>query len=285
MAVKAADPSSSILCIISTAEAVASTMPIAQSAALAPSLAAPGDALARANPPALIEATGLTRIYAVGDDFVRALDDVSLTVEAGEFIAIVGASGSGKSTLMAILGCLDRPNAGVYRLGDRDVARATDAELAHIRNAEIGFVFQSFNLLPRTSAMENVAMPLDYREGEHFSREERAARARAALQLMGLGGQENRTPGRLSGGQQQRVAIARAIVNDPRLLLADEPTGNLDTQTSHEIMDKLTRLNRERGITIILVTHETDIAAYADRVITMRDGRIVEDRRKTRTAG
>ncbi|HVB67307.1 MAG TPA: ABC transporter permease, partial [Acetobacteraceae bacterium] len=231
-------------------------------------------------PPPVIEVVHVSRTYRVGDVDVRALDDVDLRVEPGEFLAIMGASGSGKSTLMAILGCLDRPDRGQYRFEGMDVAGLTEVELARIRSGRLGFVFQSFNLLARTSAIENVALPLFYAATGPVGRTERFARARAALALLGLAARERNTPGQLSGGQQQRVAIARALINAPRLLLADEPTGNLDSRTSHEIMETLLSLNRERGVTVIVVTHEPDIAGYADRVVTMRDGRIVSDERR-----
>jgi macrolide transport system ATP-binding/permease protein len=232
----------------------------------------------------VIEAKGLTRTYHVGDVDVPALRGVDLVVERGEFLAIMGSSGSGKSTLMAILGCLDRPDGGVYRLDGTDVAELSESELALIRSERLGFVFQSFNLLPRTPAVENVALPLAYAPGAPTSRTEQTRRAREALRAIGLAGREGNTPGQLSGGQQQRVAIARALMNDPDLLFADEPTGNLDSKTSHEIMDALIKLNRERGLTVVVVTHEPDIAAYADRVVTMRDGQIIADERNPKVA-
>ena len=222
----------------------------------------------------------VTRTYHVGDVDVHALRGVSLTVEPGEFIAIMGSSGSGKSTLMSLLGCLDRPSSGEYYLEGVNVAGLTEPELARIRSERLGFVFQSFNLLARTSAIENVALPLFYAAGGASSGAERTERARASLKLLGLADRERNTPGQLSGGQQQRVAIARALINNPILLLADEPTGNLDTKTSHEIMVTLQALNRERGVTIIVVTHEPDIATYTGRVITMRDGEVISDERK-----
>ncbi|MGO8954536.1 MAG: ABC transporter permease [Rhodomicrobium sp.] len=225
----------------------------------------------------VIRVEGLTRIYRSGDVEVPALRGVSLTVLPGEFVAIMGSSGSGKSTLMAILGCLDRPTSGHYFFEGLDVAKLSEPELAQIRSERLGFVFQSFNLLPRTSALENVTLPLFYSVLAPAGREDRNKRARAALALLGLAERERNTPGQLSGGQQQRVAIARALINTPSLLLADEPTGNLDTKTSHEIMKTLVTLNREQGVTIIVVTHESDIAAYASRVVTMRDGQIVSD--------
>ena len=227
----------------------------------------------------VIRVEGLTRIYRSGDVEVPALRGVSLTVMPGEFVAIMGSSGSGKSTLMAILGCLDRPTGGHYFFEGLDAARLSEPDLASIRSERLGFVFQSFNLLPRTSALENVTLPLFYSTVAPSSREVRNQRARVALKLLGLENRERNTPGQLSGGQQQRVAIARALINTPSLLLADEPTGNLDTKTSHEIMETLVKLNREQGVTIIVVTHEPDIAAYASRVVTMRDGQIVSDRR------
>src|SRR5579859_3646428 len=192
----------------------------------------------------------------------------------------MGSSGSGKSTLMAILGCLDRPSSGHYHFDGIDVAGLSETALARIRSERLGFVFQSFNLLARTSASENVALPLFYSASGPSRGSVRLARARAALRLLGLADRERNTPGQLSGGQQQRVAIARALINNPILLLADEPTGNLDTRNSHEIMETLQSLNRERSVTIIVVTHESDIAAYADRVITMRDGGVISDERK-----
>jgi len=228
----------------------------------------------------VIKVERVSRTYRVGDVDVHALRDVSVTVEAGEFVAIMGASGSGKSTLMAILGCLDQPNSGQYWFDGIDVAGLSEPELAGLRSDRLGFVFQSFNLLPRTSAMENVALPLLYSMTGQAAGKLRTQRAREALKVLGLSDRERNTPGQLSGGQQQRVAIARALINRPSLLLADEPTGNLDTRTSNEIMRTLTALNREQGVTIIVVTHEADIAAYADRVLTMRDGQIVSDERK-----
>jgi macrolide transport system ATP-binding/permease protein len=227
----------------------------------------------------VIEVTGLTRTYQVGDTKVHALDGVNLAIRRGEFVAIMGSSGSGKSTLMAVLGCLDRPSSGHYLFEGTDVAKLAEPELARIRSERIGFVFQSFNLLARTSAIENVALPLFYAPDAARNKTKRLSRARAALALLGLATREANTPAQLSGGQQQRVAIARALINLPSVVLADEPTGNLDTRTSHEIMETLVHLNQEQGVTIILVTHERDIADYTQRVVTMRDGRIVTDER------
>src|SRR5690606_19573282 len=221
----------------------------------------------------LIEARGLTKTYAMGDEPVRALDGVSLDIDAGEFVAIMGASGSGKSTLMNILGCLDRPDGGQYRLAGEAVETLDGDALASVRNRRIGFVFQQFNLLPRTSALENVELPMVY---AGVPAAERQARARAALERVGLGQRLGHTPAELSGGQQQRVAIARALVNNPSLILADEPTGALDTHTSEDVMRLLTDLNRQ-GITVVFVTHEHDVAAWARRRLVFRDGRIVED--------
>jgi macrolide transport system ATP-binding/permease protein len=228
----------------------------------------------------VIRVEHVSRTYHVGDIDVHALRDTSLTVEHGEFIAIMGASGSGKSTLMSILGCLDRPTSGHYWFDGIDVAQLAEPDLAGLRSERLGFVFQSFNLLPRTSALENVALPLLYAMSGQGPAGTRFERAREVLDKLGLRDRERNTPGQLSGGQQQRVAIARALINRPSLLLADEPTGNLDTRNSNEIMQTLSALNREQGVTIIVVTHEPDIAAYADRVLTMRDGQIISDEKK-----
>ncbi|MDH4329145.1 MAG: ABC transporter ATP-binding protein [Nitrospira sp.] len=224
---------------------------------------------------ALIRCEDLWKIYRLGDVEVQALRGLDLTIESGEFVAIMGSSGSGKSTLMNILGCLDQPTNGRYWLNGVDVAGLRADQLADIRNQQIGFVFQSFNLIPRTSALENAQLPLFYR-GVPL-RDQRAL-ATEALRRVGLQGREGHYPTQLSGGQQQRVAIARALVASPSLLLADEPTGNLDTESSREIMAILDQLNKEQGITIILVTHETDIAAYAGREIVIKDGRVLTDR-------
>jgi putative ABC transport system ATP-binding protein len=223
---------------------------------------------------ALIQCEDIWKVYRVGDVEVNALRGLSLTIERGEFVAIMGSSGSGKSTLMNIIGCLDQPTKGHYRLNGLEVEKLRPDQLADIRNQQIGFVFQNFNLISRTSALENVQLPLFYRG---LSLKEQRAQAAAALLRVGLSGREHHFSTQLSGGQQQRVAIARALITAPSLLLADEPTGNLDTQSSREIMVILDRLNRE-GITVILVTHEPDIAAYARREIMMQDGQVLSDR-------
>jgi len=222
----------------------------------------------------LIEAAGIVKEYILGEVTLRALDGVSVTIGRGEFVAVMGSSGSGKSTFMNILGCLDRPTSGVYRLEGVDVSGLSRDELAEIRNAKIGFVFQGFNLLPRATALENVELPLMYSATGYGGRE---ARAIAALDAVGLSGRHKHYQSQLSGGQQQRVAIARALVNEPALILADEPTGNLDSTTSAEVMEIFCRLNSERGITVVLVTHELDIAGYAKRRLHFRDGRITDD--------
>jgi putative ABC transport system ATP-binding protein len=224
----------------------------------------------------LIEITDLVKVYDMGATQVRALDGVSLNVERGEYIAIMGPSGSGKSTLMNLIGCLDTPTSGGYRLNGQSVNELDDNALAHIRNKEIGFVFQTFNLLPRTSALENVEVPLIY---AGVSRHDRHLRARTTLETVGLADRAHHQPSELSGGQRQRVAIARALVNSPSLLLADEPTGNLDSRTGAEIMQLFDELNA-RGNTIVLVTHEEDIAAHAHRFVRLRDGQVLEDRRR-----
>jgi putative ABC transport system ATP-binding protein len=232
----------------------------------------------------VIETRALTKVYALdhGDVVVEALRGITLSVRAGELVAVVGASGSGKSTLLNILGCLDRPTSGEYRLDGRDVSRLSADDRAALRNAHIGFVFQSFNLLPRTSARENVELPLVYGDAPLA---EHRRRAEEALGAVGLADAADRLPNQLSGGQQQRVAIARALVNRPRLILADEPTGNLDTATARDIMDLLRALNRTHGLTLVIVTHEPDIAGLTDRVVMMRDGRILVDGPPDRVIG
>lgn len=222
----------------------------------------------------VIETRGLERDFVRGDHRVRALNGVSVSIRSGEFVAIVGKSGSGKSTFMNILGCLDRPSRGSYFLDGQDVAGLSADQRAELRGQKIGFVFQAFNLIPRTSALENVELPLIYSD---VSRADQVRRAQESLDIMGLRDRVDHHPSELSGGEQQRVAIARALVNRPKLLLADEPTGNLDTRTSLEIMAILEELNRGQGLTIVLVTHEPDIAACAGRVLTFRDGEVVED--------
>jgi macrolide transport system ATP-binding/permease protein len=224
----------------------------------------------------VIQIEGLNKTYQMGDVEVRALHEVSLRVERSEFIAIMGASGSGKSTLMNIIGCLDRPTSGRYELEGVDAGSLREEELAGIRSGKIGFIFQTFNLLPRTSAIENVELPLFYSERG----QDGELRAKQLLEMLGLRGREKNNPNQLSGGQQQRVAIARALINQPAILLADEPTGNLDSKNSAEIMEIISRLNREQGITVLVVTHDPDVAAYTDRVVTFRDGAIVSDERK-----
>jgi putative ABC transport system ATP-binding protein len=222
----------------------------------------------------LIEVENVYKVYDLGETQVRALRGVTVAIERGEFVAVMGASGGGKSTFMNILGCLDRPTSGRYLLEGVDVSKRSKKELASIRNQKIGFVFQGFNLLSRTSALENVELPTQY---ARIPREEGTRRAREALAQVGLAERAEHHPSQLSGGQQQRVAIARALVNRPTILLADEPTGNLDSRTSVEIMDVLQRLNEERGLTIVLVTHEHEIAQFAKRTLSFRDGKIRKD--------
>lgn len=222
----------------------------------------------------LIEIQNIVKTYITGDTSFRALDDASLTINSGEFVAIMGASGSGKSTFMNMLGCLDKPTSGDYFLDGIDVMKLNSDELAEIRNLKLGFVFQGFNLISRTSALENVEMPMIYKGLEP---QERKAKAKEALRIVGLEDRENHYPNQMSGGQQQRVAIARAIVNDAPIILADEPTGNLDTKTSVEVMKFFVELNEKKKKTIILVTHESDIAEYAKRVVRFKDGKIISD--------
>ena len=225
---------------------------------------------------AVISLDSVRKTYEMGDNSVHALDEVSLTVEQGEFVTVTGASGSGKSTLMHILGCLDKPTAGKYFLRGEDVSDLSPADLAVIRNKQIGFVFQGFNLLPRTTATENVEVPLLYSR-PLMSAAERREKALEALDLMKLSDRASHHPNQLSGGQQQRVAIARALVNKPDLILADEPTGNLDTATGKEVMQTLVKLREECGITIVLITHEIEIASYGSRIVSIRDGKIISD--------
>jgi putative ABC transport system ATP-binding protein len=224
----------------------------------------------------LIQTQQVTKAYRTGELVARALRGITVTIERGEFVALMGPSGSGKSTFLNIAGCLDRPTSGHYFLDGVDVGRLTRNELAAVRNRKIGFVFQNFNLLPRTTAIDNVELPMLYRRDAAVNRQQRAL---AALRMVGLGEYANHYPNQLSGGQQQRVAIARALVNRPEIILADEPTGALDSRTSIEIMAIFQRLNRESGITLLMVTHEPDIAAHAGRIIRFLDGRILDDRR------
>ena len=224
----------------------------------------------------VIEIRGLTKVYKMGEVEVRALAGVDLDVNEGEFIAVMGPSGSGKSTLMNIVGCLDRPTSGTYRLDGIDVSRLDRDERAEIRNDKIGFVFQNFNLLARTNALENVELPLLYSAKTNLTDAERRERARRCLERVGLAQRWDHTSAQLSGGQQQRVAIARSLVNDPAILLADEPTGNLDSRTSEEVMAIFQALNDE-GRTVVLITHDTDIAQFAQRIVAFRDGKIISD--------
>jgi putative ABC transport system ATP-binding protein len=228
----------------------------------------------------IISLRDLTKTYQMGDNSVHALRSVSLDVERGEFVTIIGPSGSGKSTMMHVLGCLDRPTSGEFLLNGRDVSSLARDELAGIRNKQIGFVFQGFNLLPRTTALENVEVPLLYNHPV-VSAAERHKRALAALAAMGLAERAHHHPSQLSGGQQQRVAIARALVNEPNLILADEPTGNLDTRTSIEVMALLQELREKRTITVVLITHDMDVARYGTRIVSIRDGQVVSDRPNT----
>ena len=224
----------------------------------------------------LIELKDIMKTYVMGDNVVHALNHVDVTIDYGEFTSIMGASGSGKSTMMNILGCLDRPTSVEYFLDGKEIAGYNDDELAHTRNAKIGFVFQNFNLLPKLTAQANVALPLIY---AGVGEEERMERAKKALEAVGLGDRLDHKPMEMSGGQRQRVAIARALINDPPVIMADEPTGNLDTKSSYEIMDIFKKMN-EQGKTVIMVTHEPDIAAYTKRILVMRDGKLVSDERR-----
>ncbi len=226
--------------------------------------------------PPVISVRDLSKVYKVGEHSVHALRSISLDVDPGEFVSVIGPSGSGKSTLMHILGCLDQPTSGQYFLDGKDVSHLSDDEVSLVRNKQIGFVFQGFNLLTRTSALENVELPMLY-GNTNLSASERRNRAMAALTSVGLEARWDHHPNQLSGGQQQRVAIARALLNNPSILLADEPTGNLDSKTSIEVMEIFQKLQRERGITIVLITHEMDVAQYGSRIVAFRDGNIVSD--------
>jgi putative ABC transport system ATP-binding protein len=225
----------------------------------------------------VISVRNLSKTYQLGEHTVKALRSISLDVKRGEFVSVIGPSGSGKSTLMHILGCLDQPTSGQYFLDGKDVSHLSDDEVSSVRNKQIGFVFQGFNLLTRTSALENVELPMLYDPKGTISASERKDRAMAALASVGLKGREDHHPNQLSGGQQQRVAIARALLNNPSMLLADEPTGNLDSRTSLEVMDIFQKLQQDRGITIVLITHEMDVAEYGSRIVSFRDGNIVSD--------
>ena len=222
----------------------------------------------------MIEIEDITKVYQMGEIEVHALRGVSLRIEAGEWVAIMGPSGSGKSTLMHLIGCLDTPTSGAYRLDGVEVGGMEDDQLAVIRNRQIGFVFQTFNLLARTSALKQVMLPMQYsRNGARIASSERVRRAQEALEMVGLGDRMDHQPAELSGGQQQRVAIARALVNDPPIIMADEPTGNLDSTSGAEVMEILHRLHREKGITVVMVTHDEEIGAQAGRIVRLRDGR------------
>jgi putative ABC transport system ATP-binding protein len=224
----------------------------------------------------LIEIEDITKVYQMGEVQVHALRGVSLQIKQGEWVAIMGPSGSGKSTLMHVIGCLDTPTSGVYRLDGVEVGSMDENQLAAIRNRQIGFVFQTFNLLARTSALKQVMLPMQYfRNGARISADERKRRAQEALEMVGLGDRMDHQPTELSGGQQQRVAIARALVNDPAIIMADEPTGNLDSKAGAEVMEILHRLHEKKGITVVMVTHDDEIGAQAGRIVVLRDGRVV----------
>ncbi len=246
------------------------------SATTEPAKTVPADEASALSPP-LISLRGLTRHYTMGGEVVRALDGIDLDIGRGELVAIMGQSGSGKSTLMSLLGCLDTPTSGTYELAGIPVQALDGDDLAEVRGRLIGFVFQSFHLLPKQSALENVTLPLVYRRGDRVSRPERLRRAARALELVGLGDRVQHRPTELSGGQRQRVAIARALIHEPDLVLADEPTGNLDSRTTDEILQLLVDLNRRHGRTVLIITHEPDVAARCDRIITLKDGRITDD--------
>ena len=232
----------------------------------------------------MIEIENVTKVYQMGEVEVHALRDVSLQIEQGEWVAIMGPSGSGKSTLMHVIGCLDTPTSGVYRLDGAEVGSLSDDKLAAMRNRQIGFVFQTFNLLPRTSALKQVMLPMQYsRDGARIPSAERVRRARESLGMVGLGDRMDHQPTELSGGEQQRVAIARALINDPDIIMADEPTGNLDSKAGAEVMEILHRLHRERGITVVMVTHDEEIGAQAQRIVRLRDGQIVGEEGISRT--